>query len=73
MNAAVRLHAPRLAIALVGSIAGTCLGLVAFLSLRACARFVVETVETGAPFVTLSPAERAAILRLRRLPPQEDR
>lgn len=63
----------RLAFALIGSVAGTCLGLVAFLGIRGCVRFVTERVATGAPFETLRPDERAAILRLRRLPPQADR
>lgn len=73
MNLAVKAPARRLAIALVGSVVGTCVGLVAFLSLRACSHLVVESVRTGTPFETLAPAERAAILRLRRLPPQAPR
>lgn len=70
---AMPLHPRRAGLVLLGSVVGTCLGIVAFLGLRACARLVAERVQTGAPFDTLSPAERAGILRLRRLPPQVDR
>lgn len=73
MNIAVRSAPRRLVIALLGGIAGACVGVVAILTLRACSHLVVESVRTGTPFETLAPAERAAILRLRRLPPQAPR
>lgn len=56
----MRPPARRLAIALVGSIAGTCLGLVAFLGLRACARIVVDHVETGSHFAAINGPENLA-------------
>lgn len=69
----MRIHPQRAGLALLGSVLGTLLGVAAVVSIRGCSQFVAARAETGAPFDTLGSAERAAILRLRRLPPQADR